>query len=103
MMNAMSTEEQDQTLGRLTRQDRECRRNLAALDANLKEAGEVLAATAKRFDGFLLPEASERIRAAIEAVEGLPDRDELLQALREIQKERERSTEIVKQLKQFDL
>ncbi len=98
----MSTEEQDLIFGRLTRQDRECRRNLAALDAKLKGVAENLVDIGRRFSGFLLPEGNERIRAAIEATEGLPDKDSVLELLREIQNERERAIRIAEQLKQFD-
>ena len=38
----MSTEERFLIFGHLTRQDRECRRNLAALDAKLKGVAENL-------------------------------------------------------------
>jgi len=101
----MSTEEQDQILGRLTRESQESRRRLAALEAKMQDFRSRLTEVTKTLTGFMEPNAtgtSGAITRAIAAAKEMPDRQALLDALGETRVEHERLDAIHTQLSKFE-
>jgi len=94
----MSTEEQDQIFGRLTRQSRDSRRQIAALNAKLQEFRSRLRDVATAFSGFDAPGALQR---AVEATQQMPDRSVVLETLEELRLEQERLRENESHLSAF--
>jgi hypothetical protein len=101
----MSAEEQDQILGRLVRESRESRRNLAALEAKLQGFRSQFAEVAKTFTGFMGPDAlgpNGAISKASTAAKAIPERREILDTLEEVRLEYERLTELSSQLSKLE-
>jgi len=98
----VSIEEQDQILGRLTRERRESVKHLAALSAKLEQAGAELQRVGAEFKGFLLPEAERAISKARQAIPHIPNSEALLATLQELEAERKRLNDIETSLRAFD-
>lgn len=93
----MSVEEQDQILGRLTRESRESRQRIAALNAKLQEFRDRCRDVSVAFSSFDGPAFAGAVRAA----KALPDRSAVLDALEELRLEQERLQGIGAQLSSF--
>ena len=98
----MGIEEQDQILGRLTRERRESQALLAALNSKLEQAGANLRKAGESLRGFLLPEAASAIEKARQAILSLPTSTEIFDDLRGIEAELERMRRIKASLDSFD-
>lgn len=103
----MSIEEQDQILGRLTRQCGESFRTINALGVKIQEFGTALADIAKKFhsNDLLGPDGlgpKGTIAAAIRAAQEIPDRQAVLDTLAELQAEMERYTDLRAQFNRFN-
>lgn len=98
----MSIEEQDQILGRLTRERRDCVKHLAALNAKLEQAAAELQKVGIDLKGFLLPDAERAIAKARQAIPRIPNTEDLLATLQELETERQRLNGIETNLRAFD-
>jgi hypothetical protein len=100
----MSTEEQDQILGRLTREFKESRKRLAALNARLLLFKKNLSDTAATFKQL---EPSDRgthgiLAQAKSLVSLIPLREDVSSTLDQLERELEHFNEVEMQLRQFD-
>jgi hypothetical protein len=101
----MSNEEQDQILGRLTRESKESRKRLVALNAKMLLFKKNLVDTAATFKGFLEPSGAGphgNISQAKSVVSLIPLREEILSTLEELEKQLEYLNTVEAQLRQFD-
>jgi hypothetical protein len=94
----MSTEEQDQILGRLMRESRDSRRRIAALNAKLQDFRSQFRDVTTAFTGFDTPGALQR---AIAATQQMPDRSVVFGTLEELRLEQERLRETELHLSAF--
>jgi len=96
----MSIEEQDQIFGRLSRQERESKKALAALQTRISEISKDLATASDKLGrtvgGF------DQISYAIEAIQSITDKESMLKTLGDLREERTNLERIQQQLKQFD-
>jgi hypothetical protein len=97
----MSDDEQDQILGRLIRQRNESRRTLAALQTKLEEVAANLSRIAKSIESLWQPGRIAPDAFAREALEALPDKEGLLEALKEFRDEKQKLAEIEARIERF--
>jgi hypothetical protein len=95
----MSQDQQDLIRGRLTREQKERRTRIAALEANLKYYGQAFLIAGRALKGANEYPAQPRL----EDVESLPDKAAVLDTLNELREERTRFDDLTGQLKRFDI
>ena len=102
----MSIEEQDQILGRLTRQCSESFRTINALGVKIQEFGAALSEIAMKLNSrdllsgnCLGPQGT--VARAILAAQGIPDRQAVISSLEELRDEMERYRDLRAQLDRF--
>lgn len=96
-------DEQDQILGRLVRERKECRVRIAALRAKASEMAKDLAAAAGSLRVLFDQKAGYPSVSARNCAEAIPSREEVMSLVREAAAEQERLSEIEKHLAGFDL
>lgn len=97
----MSTEEQDQILGRLIRERRETRAQFAALRVKAIETAQALEDIASAIRNVFSGQALSPAASARNAIESLPSRDEILAMVIEISSVQERLERIDRSLEEF--
>jgi hypothetical protein len=92
----MSTKEQDQILGRLTREGKECQRNIATLEYKVSAFARSLLEVSQKLNGFGKPDPKPigTVDDAVSAVGRIPDKQSIIDTLRELQNERDRAFQI---------
>lgn len=96
----MSTEEQDLILGRLTRETREAKQRIAALEAKLSNYSKSLNDVSLKLNGTWNPKPKPvtTIDIAIECLAAIPERQQIAETLSELHRERESLREKEEQL-----
>ncbi|MGA2592523.1 MAG: hypothetical protein ABSH32_21645 [Bryobacteraceae bacterium] len=96
----MSTDEQDLVLGRLIREERECRVKIGAIEANLRAFSESLNSMYLTLNGVWTPKPNPvtTIEQALDALMRMPASESIMGALKELRAERERSETLRRQL-----
>lgn len=96
----MGIDEQDMILGRLTRQAKESRRSIAALEAKLAAFSESLTSTAFKLNSTWNPKPRPvaSIDDGITAIGALPDCQDIVNTLKELRHQRDREKGISSQL-----
>lgn len=96
----MSTSEQDEILGRLIRESRECQRASAALEAKLSSLSSAIEKVQSSLSNLyrIVP-----IEQALKTVEMMPDKQTILEALQELELLRVRNAELKRQIDAMDV
>jgi hypothetical protein len=99
-IGSMSTEEQDLILGRATRESKECRTKIGALEAKLFGFSDLLSKLVHTLNGTCnsKPNPVTGIEDAVLAVRRMPDPESIVQILNDLQTERDRLSELQGQL-----
>lgn len=100
----MSTDEQDLTFGRLTREAKECRQRVGAIEAKLSAFSEALSTAALTLNGTWNPKPRPvtPVEDALAALATIPEQQAIAEALHDLRAERDRLAETERQLRAME-